>query len=306
MMGDAESLSIPYCMATIWDLDFYSRPLLDDQQKKVWEALICETPQSLEQNDGVLFRYSQLCPSSSVNSLWLKQALEDALAQSGQRPQKVRFFRRQMNNMITKACEEAGLVAVPSRRTYELERWLHNRLKDFYPQQAGYDPQLAQAGAVQYPELNAVELPDAARGDRGDRWALVSLELGAFADWPEWEIGFGETLPLFGRGLAPEVRIPGLILFSPRALAFAAWLSGLELGYLTLQTEPRPFLSLETGASDRWILANLTDEQTLAEAQGFERAKQQSQGVHFLALQTSPETEAFAGFWLLQSGAVPG
>ncbi|MGF1490314.1 MAG: Tab2 family RNA-binding protein, partial [Prochloraceae cyanobacterium] len=36
-----------------------------------------------------------------------------------------------------------------------------------------------------------------------------------------------------------------------------------------------------------------------AEAKGFEAAKEKANGVHFLAVQSSPESESFAGFWLL-------
>ncbi|WLT37023.1 Tab2/Atab2 family RNA-binding protein [Synechocystis sp. B12] len=75
----------------------------------MWEVLICESPQSVQQLPGDLFRYSQYCPSSTVNSVWLRQAIEAAIAEAGQMPQKIRFFRRQMNNMISKACEEAGI-----------------------------------------------------------------------------------------------------------------------------------------------------------------------------------------------------
>ncbi len=100
-------------MATVWELDFYSRPILDERQKKVWEVLICESPLSIARSPDELFRYSQFCPSTTVNSLWLKEAIEKAIAESGEMPQKIRFFRRQMGNMITKACEDLGIPPLP-------------------------------------------------------------------------------------------------------------------------------------------------------------------------------------------------
>jgi hypothetical protein len=287
-------------MGTIWELDFYSRPILDEEQKKQWEVLICESPQSPRQLPESLFRYSQFCPSSTVNSVWLKEAIKAAIAESGEMPQKIRFFRRQMNNMISKACEELGIPPAPSRRTYSLNQWLNQRLVEFYPQQPGYDPQLVKNTSVQYPALNAIPLPDAIRGDRGDQWALVSLEASAFDDLPEWEISFGESFPLIAFGVTPETSIPGLILFSPRSLPFAGWLSGLELGYLSFSKTPQPMIRLETGTSDSWILANMTNANTVAEAQGFEQRKAQAHNLHFLAIQDRPESESFAGFWLLQ------
>ncbi|MFM6454428.1 MAG: Tab2 family RNA-binding protein, partial [Planktothrix sp.] len=40
--------------------------------------------------------------------------------------------------------------------------------------------------------------------------------------------------------------------------------------------------------------------QTQQEAKNFERAKEKAKNVHFLAVQSDPNSESFAGFWLLQ------
>ena len=286
--------------STIWELDFYSRPILDENQKKVWEVLICESPTKTEQSLDNIFRYTQYCSSKTVNSLWLREAVEKAIAEAGITPRKIRFFRRQMNNMIIKACEEAGTVAIPSRRTYTLINWLETRMTSVYPQESGYDEKAANSASVKYPPLNAIPLPDAVRGDKSDRWAFVSLEAGAFSEMSEWEINFGEAFPLSLVNISPETKIPGLIFFSPRANPLAAWMSGLEMGYLQLEMTSRPRLRLETGSSDSWILANMTSAETLSEAKGFEARKKQAQGVHFLAVQSNPDSESFAGFWLLK------
>ena len=285
---------------TIWELDFYSRPILDENQKKVWEVLICESPNTTERSLDDLFRYAQYCSSKTVNSLWLREAIEKAIAKAGIKPRKIRFFRRQMNNMIIKACEDAGITAIPSRRTYTLEQWLETRMESVYCQETGYDAKAANSASVKYPPLNAIPLPDAVRGDKNDRWAFVSLEASAFAEMSEWDINFGEAFPLSLANVSPETKIPGLIFFSPRANPLAAWMSGLEMGYLQLEMTSRPRLRLETGSSDSWILANMTNPQTLSEAKGFEASKKKAQGVHFLAVQSAPDSESFAGFWLLK------
>ena len=59
-------------MGSIWEIDFYSRPIVDEKQKKIWEVLICEAPTNIKKNINSLFRYSQYCPSTEVNSVWLK------------------------------------------------------------------------------------------------------------------------------------------------------------------------------------------------------------------------------------------
>ncbi|HEY9667049.1 MAG TPA: Tab2 family RNA-binding protein, partial [Coleofasciculaceae cyanobacterium] len=134
-----------------------------------------------------------------------------------------------------------------------------------------------------------------------EKWAFVTLEAGAFEEMGEWDIGFGEAFPLAMMELAPDTPIPGLILFSSsRATPIAGWMSGLELAFIRLDSGSPARLLLETGASDSWTLATIKDSRTLSEAKGFESAKQKAGMVHFLAVQSSPTSESFAGFWLLQ------
>ncbi|NEP52416.1 MAG: DUF1092 family protein [Moorea sp. SIO3C2] len=283
-------------METIWELDFYSRPILDENQKKLWEVLICESPLDINLSPETLFQYASWCPNQQVNSIWLGQALADAIAKAKQPPSKIRFFRRQMNNMITKACNELNIPAQASRRTYALERWLKQRIEDFYPNQPGYDPAAAASSFVRYQSPIPKPLPDALQGQK---WAVVSLQASAFEEMNEWEIDFGEAFPVSIMDIAPETPIPGLIIYSQRAKPLAAWMSGLELSFVRLDTtDDKPKLLLETGANDSWILANLTKSQILAEAKSFEEAKQKANFVHFLAVQSSPTSEQFAGFWL--------
>ena len=285
---------------TVWELDFYSRPVLDEEGKKLWEVLICESPSSIDRSSDSLFKYAQYCSSKSVNSLWLREAIEKAIAQAGTSPKKIRFFRRQMNNMIVKACEDIGVNPVPSRRTYALNKWLSERMVDFYPQESGFDLKTAKNASVQYPPLNAIPLPDAVKGDRGDKWTFVSLAAADFAEMQDWEIGFSEPFSLSLMDIKPDTPIPGLIIYSPRANPLAAWMSGLEMGYLQLEKTIRPQLRLETGLSDSWTLINLTNKETAKQAEEFKTAKQKANGVHFLAVQSAPDAEAFAGFWLLK------
>ena len=286
-------------MGKVWELDFYSRPILDDNNKKKWEVLICESPTDIEADTTSLFRYSQFCSNTEVNSLTLKDAINKAIELSGDTPSKVRFFRRQMNNMIVKSCEDLGIPVFPSRHTYSLTQWLEQRAESFYPEQEGYDEKAKPSGAIQYPLTNPVDLPDALKGDKQDKWALLSLTAEQLLEMNEWDIGFQEAFPLNLADLTPDTVIPGLIVFSARALPLAAWMSGLELGYLRLEKETFPRMCLETGVSDSWVLANLTDNKTVAEGEGFETAKQKANGVHFLAIQSPDQSESFAAFWLL-------
>ncbi|BAZ00757.1 hypothetical protein NIES37_47530 [Tolypothrix tenuis PCC 7101] len=287
-------------MGSIWEIDFYSRPILDDNQKKVWEVLVCESPLDVRAKTDSLFRYAKYCPSTQVNSGWLRTALQEAIAEAGEAPIKIRFFRRQMNNMITKACEDLSIPAQSSRRTLMLNQWLKQRVEEVYPHEPGYQGGTNPSVRLESPLPQ--RLPDALEGKK---WVFVSLEAADLMDMPEWEIGFGEAFPLELARVSPQTRIPGILIFSPRALPIAGWMSGLDLAYLRFDTSVGTRLLLETGVTESWILANIKSPQTLAEAKGFEEAKQQANGVHFIGVQSDPQAESFAGFWLLQEVNLP-
>jgi hypothetical protein len=65
--------SVPSSSA--WELDFCSRPLLDERGKKVWELLICDAERS--------FEYSQYFPNSKINSAEVGGAAGGPLARRG-------------------------------------------------------------------------------------------------------------------------------------------------------------------------------------------------------------------------------
>jgi hypothetical protein len=288
-------------MGSIWEIDFYSRPVIDENNKKLWEVLVCESPLTVDTELDSLFKYSEYCSSSQVNSAWLKAALEKAMEQAGTTPVKFRFFRTSMNNMIVKACQDLGIPAQPSRRTLALYQWLQQRNNEVYPLEPGY--QEATNPSVRTQKSDPQRLPDALIGHK---WVVVSLTGADLAQMPEWEIGFGESFPLPLGEVASDTVVPGVIIYSPRAVPLAGWMSGLEIAALKVDTAATPArLILETGASDSWLLANITNPQTLQIAQDFEQAKQKANQAHFLAVQSSPESEVFAGFWLLQEINLP-
>jgi hypothetical protein len=281
-------------MTTIWELDYYSRPILDNDQKKVWEVLICESPTQIDAQPETLFRYAEYCSSSQVNSGWLQTAIKTAIASAPHPPDRIRFFRQAMNNMITTACKGLDVPSQLSRRTFTLNQWMRDRAANVYPEHPGY--QAGMNPSVVFPSTPPQNLPDALLGQK---WMFATLPSAAFLEMNEWAIEFGEAFPFAFTELSPEASVPGLIIYSPRATAMAAWMSGLELAAVKYDAEWPNRLLLETGVNDRWLLTSL-DAKTQAEAQNFETAKQQANQVHFLALQTNPEVESFAGFWLLQ------
>jgi len=284
-----------------WELDYYSRPILDAEGKKLWELLICASPdpQRTTVAEGVdpPFRWMRICPAGSVNSVWLRQALEAALQEATEAglapPRRLRCWRGSMRTMVQRAAEGLGMELVPSRRCYSLVEWLQQREAEVYPQQPGYmagplapPPQLIQPVAV--------PLPEAARGDR---WSWATLPASALGEANGWEIGFAGLLPL--PAVDPATAIPVIRLFSrQRSLAIAGWLAGLEPVRLEIDGDQ---LVLEAGMEDRWLLATLPAAEAKAAAQAFETAREQAAGLQFLAVQGAEDQPRFDGFWMLRA-----
>ncbi|MEB3308089.1 MAG: Tab2/Atab2 family RNA-binding protein [Cyanobacteriota bacterium] len=283
-----------------WELDYYSRPILEPDGKKRWELLICSSPSPFSPGNG--FRQVIDCPAGSVNSIWLREALESSLRQSRDQgfgtPRRLRCWRASMRTMVQRAAEGLGLELVPSRRTYALVEWLQQREREVYPTEPGY-----MVGPLAPPPRGLrpvpVPLPEAARGDR---WAWATLPVGLLATAAEWDCGFAELVPLpsgpDGQPLDPESPVPGIRLFSAsRSLAIAGWLAGLEPVRLELDGLQ---LVLEAGLEDRWLLSTLAAEEAEAAAEALDRARSLSQGLQFIAVQATEQQPELAGFWMMR------
>jgi hypothetical protein len=283
-------------MTGIWEIDFYSRPILDDQQKKLWELLVCDADRT--------FEFTRFCSGAEANARWLQLTLSEAIALwQGQnqlsetvKPEKIRFFRRPMIAIISRACDALGIPAQPSRRTFAMVQWLQERSQSVYPEHPGFQPLLPPP--PQFEATPSQPLPDALMGDS---WTFVSLNFEALKELPDWDVMFRDGIPPSLLPLPAEALVPGLVIYSKRAIPLAGWMSGLEVAAVDYTERPQPTLILETGLSDRWILAPLNRPELLKEATNFMTAKQQVNGVHFMAVQDNPQSESFAGFWLLQN-----
>lgn len=287
-----EASSVP--RSSTWQLDFCSRPVLDERGKKKWELLICDETRE--------FEHSRFFTNNQINSTQLKNALSELLAQPGaKKPNSIKFFRGQMQTIITRAVSDLGIKPVPSRRCFTLLGWLRERSEGVYKAMEGFSDSIRNplAGEPGAPR----ELPDALRGES---WSFVQLPLDALQqelqDATQGKI-FGETFSLAAVG-APDLQgdtlIPGVAVYSRRAEALAAWTSGVELAAVVADAD-RACLILETGVSDRFRYGRYRrTPETTAEARAWEEAKAPVKGVHFLVVQEDEESEEIAGLWLLQ------
>lgn len=266
----------------IWEVDFYSRPVVDEQGKKLWELLLCDRQGEV--------RIAQACPPDQINSRWLQEMLAPLVQQYG--ITHLRSFRAPMLPMLQRACEPLQVTVLPSRRVVALAHWLQERWRTVYRQMPGFQPLATPPPAAKVAPAPQ-PLPEPLRGQR---WTWATLGWGDIrqgaAEWAD----FGELLPWQYIDLAPETPIPGLVVYSGRAATLAAWLSGLELAEIQGQDDTVCWL---VGLEERWLFAR-----KVAGVEVFAQQRQQAQGVHFLAVQSHPEAERLEGFWLLQSLAL--
>jgi hypothetical protein len=195
--------------------------------------------------------------------------------------------------MVQRAATELNLEMIASRRTYALLDWLQQREQEVYPLEEGF-----MAGPLAPPPAPIatppVPLPEEVQGDA---WSWASLPADLLRDAADWPTSFSGLLPL-PKGLDTDQPVPGLRLFSSsRALAMAGWLGGLEP--VRLLVEGRQ-LVLEAGQDDRWLVSDLDSAAADAIAGDLGRSKERGKGLQFIAIQTSPDEQAFAGFWMMR------
>ena len=272
-----------------WQLDFYSRPVQGADGKKLWELLVTD--------DVGSFRHVEAVPSNCVNSRELRGRVQRLIDDAELPPSTIRFFRSQMKNMISIALGDLADVACkPSRITYALYDWIEERERDVYPGMPGYRRPRPEPPNLKLP----VRLPEQLRGEQ---YAVATLPYAEFlpdqGSISEENIGFGSLCPLPATALSPETMVPGVVIFSRRSRAIAAWLTGLDLAFLAALLDQRE-LHIEVGLDTQYLLARLRTPIQTAEAESFEESKRTSRGLHFLSVQAGPEAEQPDGFWLLR------
>ncbi|CAL5201697.1 unnamed protein product [Lathyrus oleraceus] len=275
-----------------WELDFCSRPILDARGKKLWELVVCDKSLSLQ--------YTKYFPNNVINSITLKDSIVGICDELDLPvPRNIRFFRAQMQTIITKACKELDIVALPSKRCLSLLLWLEERFETVYSKHPGF-----QKGSKPLLPLDnpfPTKLPEDLFGER---WAFVQLPYSAVreeASASEERFGYGSglDLDLLGIEIDEKTLIPGLAVASSRAKDLSAFMNELEL--CTIEADAaRANLTLSVAISTRYVYATYKKTPTSTkESEAWEAAKKASGGLHFLAIQNELDSEKCVGFWLL-------
>nr|GMD71398.1 protein TAB2 homolog, chloroplastic [Ipomoea batatas] len=275
-----------------WEMDFCSRPILDIRGKKLWELVVCD--------DSLSLQYTKYFPNNVINSVTLKEAIVSICDDLGvPLPNKIRFFRSQMQTIITRACNELGVTPIPSKRCLSLVLWLEERYETVYTRHPGFNKGSTRLLALDNPF--PMELPE---NLYGEKWAFVQLPFSAVQEevsslQTRFMFGASLDLDLLGIEIGEKTLIPGLAVASSRAKPLAAWMNGLEVCSIEADIE-RACLILSVGISTRYIYATYKKTPvTTSEAEAWEAAKKACGGLHFLAIQDDLDSDDCVGFWLL-------
>jgi hypothetical protein len=260
---------------TIWQVDFYKRPLGDATGQVLWELSICDSTRS--------FEYVANCLQSQANSTWVTTQLQ--LAADQKLPDVIQVFRPQSLSLIKTAAQAIGIHVEPTRRTIALKKWL---------QEKQYPLVIDQPPPIPLPE-----------NLWGEEWRFATFSAGditdVFTGRPIPILHIPEFLQPINLGLSSPLPIPGVIIYGGRrSMHLARWLQQavpVGLNYITGMPNG---LVLEAGLADRWIMATFTDSEVTAAAQIYAQRQQASQGLHFLLVQPDDSEMTYSGFWLLQ------
>ena len=278
-----------------WELDFYSRPIIESNGKKRWELIICST-RSYQTDD--IFIWNKKCPANEVNSIWLTKALHEALndarKQGWAKPSIARFWRSSMKSIIKKSLEATKIEAIVSRRTYDLLDRIEFLEKEIYPNEKGYVRGVLAPPLTSVMENSPKPLPEAVRGDA---LTISEISVGELKSAQNWPIEFGDIFPI-QKTLDDNKLVPGLRLFSKdRSLALSAWFSSLEPIKLIIRKNQ---LILEASEDDKWLVTDLPEKDANNLSKKFLENKKNSFGYQFISIQSTPYIEKFAGFWILR------
>ncbi|MCL1471080.1 Tab2/Atab2 family RNA-binding protein [Argonema antarcticum] len=276
---------------TIWQIDFYRRPLQDEVGSALWELLICDRSRSLT--------HSAFCPQSEASPHWIVCQLLILAGSYNNLPDLIQVFRPQSLGLIEATGKQLGIPVEATRRTYALKQWLEERAKQ-YASMEGYTGETYAPLAIEKPP--PIPLPEKFWGER---WRFATLSAGdlqeTFTERLVPILEMPDFLLPINLGISSTVAVPGVVIDGgKRSMQIARWIQEshpVSLNYI--QGTPDG-LVLETGLNDRWVVATFADEEVAASAQMYEGRLLLSKKLHFLLVQPDDSGMTYTGFWLLR------
>ena len=274
-----------------WQLDFYRRPLKDNQDNPLWELLICD--------ETLTFTYGEFCIQSEANAPWIRHQLEIASDRAGGLPNYIEIFRPQTVSLVEVACRNLPVGVRSKRDVPALKRWLHQRAA-WYPSLDSYTKQAYEPTALERPA--PVPIADHLMGE-GWQFAAIStdeLQRLSYEPIPIQSVP-AELMPI-RLGLPSTLPIPGVVIDGGRqSIVLAQWLQSVNPVMLQYIGGIPDGLLLEAGLVERWIMATFEDEAVAIAARTFTERKIAANGLHFLLVRPDDSGLTYTGLWLLQS-----
>lgn len=274
-----------------WQLDFYRRPLQDEQGNPLWELLIC--------SEDMSFTYGEFCPQSAAGAPWLREQLQKANVKAGGWPTHINIFRPQAISLVEVACRELPVKVQPHRDVPAIKQWLHQRAA-WYPNLEGYTADPYHPTVLERPA--PVPLADHLMGESWQFAAVSPNDLQRLTGEPiPIQSIPSENMPLT-LGVASTTAIPGVIIDGGRqSMRLAQWLQSARPVMLQYIAGAPDGLLLEAGLADRWIMATFEDKAVAEAARTFTERKLAAQGLHFLLVRPDDSGMTYTGLWLLRS-----
>jgi hypothetical protein len=277
---------------TIWQADFYRRPLEDEAGKPLWELVICNLDRT--------FVFSAVCHQSEANSAWITQQLQKLISNSDHSPDRIQVFRPQAVSLLQAASHPFGITVQPTRHTPTLKQVLQEKVKEYrtMPQYTGqvYDPIALDRPAP-------VPLPE---NLWGEQWRFASITaqdlIPALQNRPIPIAILPEALFPVNLRLPSTLPIPGLVIDGGRSsMQIARWMQRSNPVYLNYIPGEPSGLILEAGLVERWVLTTFEDQDVIAAARTFQERQIAAKGLHFLLIQPDDSGMTYTGVWLLQT-----
>lgn len=276
---------------TIWQADFYRRPLENEDGQRLWELVVC-TP------DGNFVCDAQ-CPQSEANSDWLVTQFQ--AFSEGERPDLIQVFRPQALTLIATAAQKLGIRVEATRHTETLKQELRARAAQYgnFENHTGeaFDPVSLEKPPPQ-------GLPEKLWGEQWRFATIAAPEIKLMRDRPIPILEMPEALMPMSLKLASTTKIPGIVIYGGKqSMRLARWLEQAKpvaLNYIPTTAGVSGGLVLEAGLVDRWIVATFEDREVAKAAQLYEQRQQETEGLHFLLVQPDESGMTYSGFWLLR------
>lgn len=280
---------------SVWQVDFYRRPLKDEMGNPLWELVACDPTRS--------FTAQAFCAQSEATANWLTQQLKEFATRTNALPQQIQVFRPQAVSLLQAACQPLEISVTPTRHTPALKQLLHQRAAQ-YPTLSGYTGQPYHPTELEKPP--PVPLPE---NLWGDRWQFAALAAGdlvpAFQNRPIPVREMPEALFPIHLQIPSTAPVPGVIIEAGRrSMPLARWLQQIQPVALNYIPGDPDGLILEAGLVDRWVLTTFTDADVITAAKTFQSRQQAAKGLHFLLVQPDDSGMTYSGFWLLNSDEV--